>query len=105
MTPSDAIAMLDRQLAQHGQTITLQRGSGVVRSGRGFVRSYKLEKVVGLITLADRTVISSPSDFGGDLPRAGDDFATAGKLGKVQEVEPIYLNDVLVRLEMRVRLT
>lgn len=97
--------MLDRQLAAHGQTIQLRRGAaGTVREGPGFVRGYDVEKVVGLVTLADRKVIISPTDFGNDLPRASDDFATQGKLGKVQEVEPIYLADTLVRVEMRVRL-
>ncbi len=105
MKPSHAIAMLDRQLTRHGQNVSVRRGVGAVRSGPGFVRGYEVEKIAGLITLADRKVILSPTDFGSDLPRAGDDFSTAGKLGKVQDVEPIHLADVLVRIEMRVRMT
>ena len=104
-TPAGAIARLDAAIARRGQTIQLRRGAaGPVREGPGFVRGYDVEKVVGLITLADRKVIISPTDFGSDLPRASDDFASIGKLGKVQEVEPIYLAGTLVRIEMRVRL-
>lgn len=105
MTPTSAIASLDRQLAAHGQTVSLKRGAGAVRTGAGLVRGYDVEKVVGLITLADRRVICSPTDFGADLPRAQDAFLTQGKTGVVQEVEPIYMADTLVRIEMRVRLT
>ncbi len=104
MTPVKAVALLDSQLVRHGQAVHLRRGSGAVREGLGFVRGYDVEKVVGLVTLADRKVIISPTDFGTDLPRAGDDFAANAKLGKVQEVNPIHLDDVLVRIEMRVRL-
>lgn len=105
MTPTTAIASLDRQLAQHGQTISLKRGAGAVRTGAGFVRGYDVEKIVGLITLADRRVVVSPTDFGADLPRAQDDVLIASRPGKVQEVEPIHMADTLVRIEMRVRLT
>lgn len=105
MTPAEAIADLDAELAEAGQTISLKRGSGTVRTGAGFVRGYDVEKVVGVITLADRKVIISPTDFGADLPRAQDLFLSQGKTGVVQEVEPIYMADTLVRIEMRVRLT
>lgn len=105
MTPTTAIAALDRQLAAHGQTISLKRGSATARTGKGFVRGYEVEKVVGLVTLADRKVVCSPTAFGADLPRANDSFASLGKTGAVQEVEPIYMADTLVRIEMRVRLT
>lgn len=105
MTPAEAIADLDAELAEAGQTISLKRGSGAVRTGTGFVRGYDVEKVVGLITLADRKVICSPTDFGADLPRAQDDVLIASRPGKVQEVEPIHMADTLVRIEMRVRLT
>lgn len=100
------IAKLDRDLARKGQSVALRRGAtGTVYEMRGFVRGYEIEKVVGLVTLADRKVIVSPTGLGAfGLPQDGDDFATNGKLGKVQEVEPFHYDDVLVRVEMRVRM-
>ena len=106
MTPQEAIAGLDRALSDCGQTVTLRRGvGGATATMRGFVRGYDIEKIVGLITLADRRVIISPTGLGAlGLPRGGDDFSTNGRLGKIQDdVNPIYVNDVLVRVEMRVR--
>lgn len=105
MTPAAEVSKLDRQLSQHGQTVALKRGSGTARTGKVFVRGYDIQYVVGLITLADRKVICSPTDFGADLPRAQDAYLSLGKSGVVQEVEPIYMADTLVRIEMRVRMT
>lgn len=105
MDAAQLIRDLDDGMADSGQSIALRRGSGQPHSCRGVVRGYEVEKVVGLITLADRRVIVSPTGLGAfGLPKANDDFSTQGKLGKVQEVEPIYVDDTLVRVEMRVRL-
>lgn len=106
-SPADLIADLDDAIADAGQTIALRRGTGQPVTCRAVVRGYKLEKIVGLITLADRKVIVSPTGLGAfGIPRGGDDFSTQGRLGTVQaDVEPIYVDDVLVRVEMRVRLT
>jgi hypothetical protein len=106
MTPSHAIAMLDRQIAAHGQTIALKRGGAAEHSCKAFVRGYKPEAIAGLITLADRQVIVSPTGLGAfGVPADGDRFATNGRQGTVQpDVNPIYIDDVLVRVEMRVRL-
>lgn len=106
MTPNEAIAMLDRQIAAHGQTITLKRGSAAEHGCKAFVRGYKPEAIAGLITLADRQVVVSPTGLGTfGVPAGGDRFATNGRQGTVQaDVNPIYIDDVLVRVEMRVRL-
>lgn len=102
-TPAGMIARLDAAIARRGQTIALRRGTGTAHTCRAKVTGYEIEKVVGLVTLADRKVIVSPTGLGAyDIPKANDDFTTQGKLGKVQEVEPIYVDDVLVRVEMRV---
>lgn len=105
MKPSQALAMLDRQLDLHGETIALRRGAtGPVYEMQAFIRGYEIEKVVGLVTLADRKVIVSPTGLGAfGIPRLNDDFSGGGKLAKVQEAEPIYMGGVLVRVEMRVR--
>jgi len=105
-TPAGAISRLDAAIARRGQTISLRRGGGALHTCKAVVRGYEPDQVVGLITLADRKVIVSPTGLGAfGLPQDGDDFAANGRLGKVQsDVNPIYLNDVLVRVEMRVRL-
>jgi hypothetical protein len=105
-TPAGMIARLDVAIGRRGQSIALRRGTGAIHTCRGVVRGYEIEKVVGLITLADRRVIVSPGGLGAyGIPKANDDFSSKGKLGKVQEAEPIYVDDVLVRVELRVRLT
>ena len=106
MTPAQAIAMLDRQLSAHGQAIAFGRGPAE-QSAVGFVRGYKAEQLVGLITQQDREVIVSPSSLGSFQPRENDDFAvTAGpKVGKVMAAEAIHVGTTLVRWNLRVRLT
>lgn len=104
MKPAEAIAKLDRQIAAHGQVIGFRRGT-TTQSARGFVRGYKPEQLVGLITQQDREVIVSPSTLGEFEPRANDDFQTVGRLGKVMAAEPIHLDGVLVRWNLSVRLT
>lgn len=106
MTPTEAISMLDRQLAEHGQAIAFRRGT-TERSSVGFVRGYKPEQLVGLITQQDREVVVSPSSLGTFRPREDDDFAiiAGGRLGKVLSAEPIHIGSTLVRWNIRVRLT
>lgn len=106
MSPAEAIAMLDRQLSEHGQAIAFQRGS-TEQPAVGFVRGYKVEQLVGLITQQDRQVIVSPSSLGTFQPRENDDFIImAGSvLGKVMAAEPIHIGSTLVRWNLWVRLT
>lgn len=105
MIPAQALRLLDEQLADHGQLVAFRRGTTVVDNVPGFVRGYKAEQLVGLITQADRNVTVSPSGLGGFEPDTNDDFATNGRLGKVTASEPIYLDSVLVRWNITVRLT
>lgn len=104
MTPANAIVALDRQIASHGQDIAFQRGS-TEQQARGFVRGYKVEQLIGLITQADREVVVSPSSLGAYLPRINDEFISMGVMGKVTAAEPIHMAGVLVRWNLRVRLT
>lgn len=104
MTPNEAIDALDRQIAAHGQSVSFKRSTSRL-DARGFVREFKPEQLVGLITQQDRKVILSPSVLGTyGVPKAQDDVNIAGQIGKVQSVGMTHLNDVLVRLEIRVRL-
>ena len=99
------IAKLDDGIARKGQPIAFRRGT-TEHNNVGFVRGYKVEQLVGLITQKDREVIMSPSSLGAyGLPRANDDFATAGSLGKVQSVQPFHIGSTLVRIELRVTMT
>lgn len=104
-TPAGMIARLDAAIARRGQSIQLQRGAGAVCACKAFVEEYDPRLITGVVTLADRKVIVSPTGLGAfGLPRAQDDFATGSRVGKIQSVEPKARDDVLVRVEMRVRL-
>lgn len=105
MTPAAAIAMLDRQIARHGQTVKFKRAS-TPATMRSFVRPYAPDKIVGLVTEQDRLVILSPSTIGAyGVPKEQDDVSLNGQQGKVQPtVKQIFLDDTLVRIEMRVRI-
>lgn len=104
MSPQQAIAMLDRQLAKHGQTLKLKRGSGALVEMRGFVRGFKPNELVGTLQQGDRSVVLSPTHLGAfGVPRAQDKAVFADGSATVQAVEPVRLNDVLVRVNLVVR--
>lgn len=104
MTPEQAIGQLDRQLAKHGQPIAFRRGA-TEQNSVGFVRGYKTEQLVGLVTQKDREVILSPSSLGAFVPKANDDFVAGDALGKVTAAEPIQIGTTIVRWNLRVRLS
>ena len=105
MIPAEAIASLDAQLAEHGQVVSFRRGAGAQHNARGFVRGYKPEQVVGLISELDLSVVLSPSSLGAyGIPKAGDSASTAGQGGVVQPgVQPVHMNGELVRINLRIR--
>lgn len=105
MTPAAAIAMLDRQIARHGQGVSFKRGATALAM-RGFVRKFAPEEVVGLVTEQDRIVVLSPSTLGAfGVPKEQDDVSISGKLGKVQpSVGLTHIGDTLVRIELRVKM-
>lgn len=103
MTPESAIAMLDRQIADHGQSVSFRR-TGVVHQTSGFVRGYRAEELVGTITQADRRVIVSPTNLNGFEPKRDDEFATLGRVGRVMEVEPVNIGSTVVRYNINVRM-
>lgn len=104
MTPDEAIAMLDRQIAEHGQPVAFRRGIQPQVSARGFVRGYKPEELVGMIEQADRQVVVSPTSLGAFVPQDNDDVAIAGRQGKVMDVEPVQIGTTVVRYNLRVRM-
>lgn len=107
MTPEHAIAKLQRQLARHGQNVDLRKiVNGQTQSEalaqRAFVRGYKPEELVGQIQQGDRNVVLLP-----DLPavalKKGDKIVIAGAAANVEVAEIVRMNDVPVRMNVRVR--
>jgi len=105
MTPADAIAMLDRQLADHGENVTYHVvTAGAADAGalvRAFVRGLKPEELVGTISQKDRKVTLSPSS--GVAPVEGNRFDIAGKDCTIIAVEPVRLNSAVVRYNVVVK--
>jgi hypothetical protein len=104
MRSSEAIAMLDRQIAQHGQTLKFKRGAAALFDMRGFVRGFKPSELVGTLKQGDRQIVLSPSTLGAfGVPRAMDKVVLTDGSATVQSVEPVRMNDVLVRVNAVVR--
>ncbi|MGY5812008.1 hypothetical protein ACXHXG_30450 [Rhizobium sp. LEGMi198b] len=111
MTPANAIATLNSQLAQHGKTVTVMRGALAApttsQAAKGFVRGDKATDISGQSGITQRisTVILSPTDFAAwpaPLPQKGDWCQVAGQTRQVLEFDHIALNDVVVRIELTV---
>ncbi|MDW9773024.1 hypothetical protein GOA89_14990 [Sinorhizobium meliloti] len=112
MTPAQAIAALDRQLAVHGETIKLRRGTkdapAVIMAVSGFVRGYKASDAVpnSGITQKDSKVIVSPSDLApwpSPLPQGGDWCEIDGQFRQIISHDHIKLDSVVVRIELQVK--
>lgn len=104
MTPTDAIAALDRQISAHGQSVAFKRGA-TGQTARGFVRGLKPEQLVGLLTQASRMVTVSPTTLASYVPKKDDVFGTNGAQGTVVAVEPIYIGSTIVRWNIVVTMT
>jgi hypothetical protein len=132
MTPAEATAMLRRQLAAHGEDVTLQRvtqgPSGVQIKYkvdcRAFVRGYQPAELVGGILQGDSRVVLSAIEIEAQgwpgpiatseppnartkqdrrVPRKGDDIFIMGKLRNIEVATPVYLDGQLVRIELAAR--
>jgi len=111
------IADLDFSLAADGQTITLRRGAASVDCA-AFVRDLNPNPLVDTLIQQEFRVIISPTQIdaavwpaGPDSPPAavdpripikGDTVMVAGRKRTVQGVLPIFVADVMVRIEMKV---
>lgn len=107
MTPAQAIAALDRQLAAHGQTVILRKGNTMAGQAtvRAFVRGVTADDIVGNITQTDKKVTVSPTGleaYGtpGSNTIAVIDGAPSNIIGKP---EVIKINDIVVRINMMVK--
>ncbi|KNY18227.1 hypothetical protein AKG11_03580 [Shinella sp. SUS2] len=104
MRPDRAIAMLDRQLASHGSKVVFARQGAPQHEARAFVRGYTSEELVGLIEQADRKLVVSPTSLAGFMPKKKDRVTASGKSGTVEDVDPVEIDGVVVRFNIRVRL-
>ena len=99
--------MLDRQLADHGEDVSLRHmtGGAIASSEtvRAFVRGYKPDEVVGAIQQGDGKITISPTGLA--LPPKANDKTVIGtvKVRNVQGVEEIRLAGVVVRYNLQVR--
>ena len=125
------VADLDQALATDGQTVTIQRlflGAGGVQipvsvDCKAAVRPYGAKELVGGITQDQSEVIMSPTQIiaagwpgpwtpssveptqpatDRRVPRKGDNCVIAGKPRNIEIAKPIYVDDALVRIELRV---
>jgi hypothetical protein len=112
MTPVQAIAMLDRQIARHGQTVKLVRlvpnQPAVEATVRAFVRGYKPEELANGVQQGDSLVTLSPTQLKGtpfeaDLPVTNNKIEVSGRRRNVQFADPVEMLNVLVRLNLQVR--
>ncbi|MCC0809190.1 hypothetical protein FPV16_23835 [Methylobacterium sp. W2] len=108
MTPSGAIAMLDRQIAAHGQPVTLKRLSPAFSGDlRVFFRGYKPDELAGGIQQGDSTAVLSPTGLSSisfpGLPKVNDKLTVSGRVRNIQAVEPVEIDGVLVRVNLWLR--
>lgn len=118
---------LDQFLAADGQDVILRRLTGTTNQVavdcpcRAFVRGYQPKELAGGIIQGDTHVILSATDIiraqwpGGQpvtsppgatdprVPRKGDKVIIEGKTRNVEYAEPIYVANILHRINLQVR--
>lgn len=121
------IAELDRSLAVDGEDFVLRRVVGTNSpvntdvTCRGVVRGYQPQELTTNIIQGDAKIILSPTQIiatswpGGApatganaaldhrVPRRGDKAVVQGKVLNIEAAAPIYLDNVLVRIELQIR--
>lgn len=123
MTPAQAIASLDRQLAVHGENCILRRkeGSPLAEKDvtvRAFVRGLRGDELVGTATQAWSKVtismtqilaanwpaghIVTPGDVDPRIPRQNDFVVVKGRTRQILFSDPIAIDGVVVRVNMTV---
>lgn len=111
-TPAEAIAELDAAIAQAGQTVMLERlvpnAASVTQPMRAFSRGYKPDELANGVQQGDSLVVLSPSQlvgtpFATEMLVANNKIEINGRRRNIQMVDPVYMNDVLVRINLQVR--
>ncbi|WP_428031493.1 hypothetical protein [Ancylobacter sp.] len=118
MTPDAAIGSLNRQLRKHGHDAILRRStwSGTERADfevgvRITLRGYRPDEIIGGIMQGDSEVVLAPTQLRAEgwpsgeaeLPRQGDTIVSAGRPRSVVGVDPRFIGDTLVRINLQVR--
>jgi hypothetical protein len=122
MTPQQSIDMLDRAIARGKQTVTLRRLPSTDVTVPAMVRSLGANDLVGQgngLVQSDALVIISPTQInagGWPGPQVdgkadvrvpskgrGDQVVIGNQTRSVQNANPVYMGDVLVRIEIQVR--
>ena len=110
-TAVELIADLDANLAEAGETVTVRRYTAPTGSPRpeihetakATVRPLRAEELVGNIDQTWSMIITSPTSIASLLPiKKGDKVVVQGRERNVEFPRPIYVQDVLVRLELLV---
>lgn len=108
MTPAAAIAALDRQIAAHGEPVTLRRigtPSDTTLAASAFVRRAAVDPLApgADAAQAGTTVILSPTGLTTFVPPLrGDQVTLGGRLAHIEEVETIRMGSTVVRYNLRV---
>jgi hypothetical protein len=115
MTPTEAIAKLDGQLALHGETVTLRRYTAptgnprpkIDVTARALVRVISNPQLVGEVSQDETHISLSPTAVTAaawPLPvQSGDKIVVQGIERNIDTPKPILLNDTLVRINLVVR--
>lgn len=108
MTPAAAIAALDRQIAAHGEPVTLRRigaPTDTTLATSAFVRRAAVDPLAAGADAAQAgtTVILSPTGLTTCVPPLrGDQITVGGRLAHIEEVETIRMGSTVVRYNLRV---
>jgi hypothetical protein len=116
------IKELDRSLAADGEDFVLRRVTGTSNPSntdvtcRGFIRLFTPDELTPNIIQGDTRIILSPTQIeaanwpgvsagalDARVPRRGDKAVVQGRVRNIEAAAPIYLDGVLVRLELQVR--
>lgn len=107
MTPAAAIAMLDRQIAAHGEPVTLRRigAPDTTLAVRAFVRRASVDDLApgADAAVADTMLVLSPTGLTTFVPPLrGDQADIAGRRVNVEQVETVRMGSAVVRYNLMV---
>jgi hypothetical protein len=112
LDPGDLIGYLDDAIAEVGENVTLQRiavdsqGAETIAATvtcRACVRATQPQDIVAS-DVRDTTVIVSPTGLGSfGVPAKDTRIIIQGSAANVESIEPIYVQGVLVRVNMQCR--
>jgi hypothetical protein len=110
MTPAETIAALDRQLAKHGEDVSIIRYTAPSGNPRpkvevpgikAFVRPVKAEELAGNIDQTASNVVVSPTDVTALLPlKKGDKVVIDGRERSIEVPKPILMGSTVVRVNL-----